>query len=120
MHIALLIFIAIIILFIGLAQSDNTETFSKICYSIFALSLIWFCAAFSLERREEKFIKKTPIHFQDKIAFITYEDKLVNCSEHFKMQFNSGDSVYVYKKQDDVSLGVKFEGGEFIYKIFDK
>lgn len=116
MHIGILIILGIIIFFIGVAQQENNSFFSKICYTITVIIIIWGSMALTKENKEQKFISKTSVKFQDKIAFITHENNLVNCSEKFKMQFKPGDSVYIFQEQSAYVYGIKFEGGDFIYK----
>lgn len=110
-----LVIILIILIISAAIFSEYSANTSRVLIAIFGLGAIWATFAFTIEKKEQKFIQKVPVCFQGKIAFSTYEDRLINCSDIFKIQFNPGDSIFVYKEQDSKELGLKFIGGDLVF-----
>jgi len=110
----LILILAVLIIAAGIL-AEYAVNISRVLISIFGLGVIWGCFAFTIEKKEQKFIQKVPVCFQGKIAFSTYEDRLINCSDKFKIQFNPGDSICVYKELDCKQFGIKFIGGDLVF-----
>lgn len=115
MEILHLILILVVLIIAAAVLSEYVANISRVLIAIFGLGVIWATFAFTIEKKEQKFIQKVPVCFQGKIAFSTYEDRLINCSDIFKIQFNPGDSIFVYKEQDSKELGLKFIGGDLVF-----
>jgi hypothetical protein len=120
MDILFLVIISAIFAIASAATSENNVYLSRIFLSLLFLGIIYISLVLSLENKKEKFILATPISFQGKIACIAYENQLINCSDKFKIQFNTGDSIFIFQEQDDLKLGIKFSGGDFVYKTSKK
>lgn len=78
---------------------------------------VWLCLGVSQANENKKFLYATPVIFQGKIAFITDEQKLINCSEEFKVQFKPNDSIYIFKELDSWALGIRWSGGSIQYNL---
>jgi hypothetical protein len=117
MNIFIVIVFCLVLALLSIALSENNPGLSKIFLATLILVGIWISMSVSLENKKEKFVKKIPVCFQEKIAFSTYENNLINCSDKFNMQFKPGDSIYVFKEQDTWMLGIKYSGGDLVYKI---
>lgn len=115
MQIFHLVLILIVLIIAAACLAEFSANTSRVLISIFGLGIIWASFSFTVEKKEQKYMQKIPVCFQGKIAFSTYEDKLINCSEKFKIQFNPSDSIFVYQEQDSKELGLKFSGGDLIF-----
>ena len=97
--------------------SELSQTVSRICLITSSALVLWISIGLSMHKQNKKFIKTIPVHIQDKIAFSVFEDKLINCSEKFNIQFNTSDSIYVYEEIDTWILGLKWSGGDYFYNF---
>ncbi len=116
MDIILLVIILIMLAIVSAVLHDNYANLCRFGFLIIMLSIIWISLSISLNTTKETLLRKVPVHFQDKIAFSTYENNLINCSDIFKIQFNPDDSICVFQKEDTWTLGIKYQGGDLVYK----
>lgn len=117
MDILFLALILVVILFTATTIYDIFPNVSRCMFLIFILIGIWLCAALSNHKQEEKFLKKEPILLQGEVAFAIYKNNIINCSKDFKKQFKAGDSIYVFIEIDSWSYGIKWKGGDNVYKV---
>lgn len=117
MNIYILIILICIALYATLVLFDTLPKTSNILISFVILGGIWISTAFSLHEQKVKFVKTKPILFEENIALIINENEIINCSKEFKQQFKTGDSIYIFKELDDWVIGIKWSGGDYVYKL---
>lgn len=116
------IFIAIILLaiflYITLIIWDMETVHTKIMLTILILGIIWLSMGFSLYNQKKTYVAAVPVLIEGGVSFCVYKNQLVNCTEKFKTQFKpTGDSIKVFKEEDAWALGLKWNGGDFVYEM---
>lgn len=116
MSIGLLFIILAATLFLCGLFYENFPTVSKISILLILICVIWLSLAYTRYEQKKRYIKTTPVLFQDDVAFSIHENNLINCSKDFKKQFKPGDSIFIFQEVDTWVMGLKWSGGEFLYK----
>ena len=102
------------------SSSDLVHGAASLFFAICVFSIIWACIAGTSLQQKEKFVYKIPVLVYDRIAISVHKSELINCTEKFKIQFTSGDSICVFQEKDTWIAGVKFDGGKYIFKTDNK
>jgi len=118
MNIYALALIVSILLVISSLISESRETISGLIFSVCVAVFLWGTFALSEYKQKNEFVCKIPVYTQDKIAFSTFKNKLINCTEKFDSQFKPGDSIYVFKELDTWVYGIKWSGDGYIFKLY--
>ena len=115
MSIGLLFLILAVTLFLCGLFYENFPNVSKILVLIILFCGIWISLAYTRFEQKKRYLKAVPVLFQNDIAFSVHENNLINCSKDFKKQFKPGDSIFIFQEIDTWIMGLKWNGGEYVY-----
>ena len=117
MNIYYLVILIFAFLFLGFSLYEDYEKISRIIFSICIAILLWGTFAMTNHKQNMKFVYKIPVYIQDKIAFSTFKNNLINCSDKFNAQFKQGDSICVFEEIDTWVNGTKWSGGDYVFRL---
>lgn len=117
MNIYLIVFLLFACLVAAFATNDEFDFLSNILFAVCIAVVIWGAFAISNYEQKNKFVCKTPVYIQDKIAFSIFKNNLINCSDKFNAQFKQGDSIYVLEEVDTWVNGIKWSGGDYLFRL---
>jgi len=117
MNIFFLVFLLVALLICAFATNDEYNTASNILFSICVAIILWGAFAVSNHEQKNKFVCKTPVYIQDKIAFSVFKNQLINCSDKFNAQFKQGDSICVFEEIDTWTNGIKWSGEDYLFRL---